>query len=77
MSFLTDEMTQGKWVDIDLQGRSRFPHAFIGPMAAAIRRYENENDRPSTDVEDALKTMAVIEAAWQSSTNSLTPIHYK
>jgi predicted dehydrogenase len=69
-------MTNGEWVDIDLQGRQRFPHAFIGPMAAAIRRYEDENDRPSTDVEDALKTMAVLEAAWNSSMNNMTPINY-
>jgi hypothetical protein len=45
-------------------------------MAAAIRRYEDENDRPSTDVEDALKTMAVLEAAWNSSMNNMTPINY-
>jgi len=69
-------MTNGEWVDIDLQGRRRFPHAFIGPMAAAIRRYEDENDRPSTDVEDALKTMAVLEAAWNSAMNNMTPINY-
>jgi len=69
-------MTNGKWIDIDLQGRSRFPHAFIGPMAAAIRRYENENDRPLTDIEDTLKTMAILESAWESSTKNLTPIRY-
>ena len=68
-------MTNGEWVDIDLQGRSRFPHAFIGPMAAAICRCENANDRPSTDVEEALKTMAILETAWQSSMN-MTPINY-
>jgi predicted dehydrogenase len=69
-------MTNGEWVDIDLQGRRRFPHAFIGPMAAAIRRYENENDQPSTDVENALKTMAILETAWKSSMNNMTPIDY-
>ena len=69
-------MTRGEWVDVDLQGRSRFPHAFIGPMAAAMRRYEDENDRPSTDVEDALKTMTVLEYAWKSSRENMTPIHY-
>jgi predicted dehydrogenase len=69
-------MTKGEWIDIDLQGRSRFPHAFIGPMAAAIRRYENDNDRPLTDIEDSLKTMAILESAWESSTKNLTPIQY-
>lgn len=69
-------MTNGEWVDIDLQGRSRFPHAFIGPMAAAIRRYENKHDLPSTDVEEALRTMTVLDAAWESSTKNMTTIHY-
>ncbi|CAF4012410.1 unnamed protein product, partial [Rotaria magnacalcarata] len=61
---------------IYLKGRSRFPHAFIGPMAAAMRRCENKNDQPLTDIEDALKTMAILEAAWKSSTNNMTPIDY-
>jgi predicted dehydrogenase len=72
----SDEITQGEWVDIDLQGQSRFPHAFIGTMAAVMRECENENERPSTSVQDALKTMAVLEAAWQSSTKNMTPIQY-
>ncbi len=70
-------MTNGEWIDIDLQGRSHFPHGFIGPMAAAIRRYENEDHRPPTNVEDALKTMVVIHAAQESSTKNITPIPYK
>ncbi|CAF0794635.1 unnamed protein product [Adineta ricciae] len=77
LQICSDKITNGEWVDIDLQQRNRFPHAFIGPMAAAIRRYENENDRPSTDIEDTLKTMAVLEAAWDSSTNNMTSISYK
>ncbi|CAF0876802.1 unnamed protein product [Rotaria sp. Silwood1] len=76
LQICSDEMTKGEWIDIDLQGRSRFPHAFIGPIAAAMRRYENKHDQPSTDIEDALKTMAIIEIAWKSWTNNMTPIHY-
>ncbi|CAF2409196.1 unnamed protein product [Rotaria sp. Silwood2] len=76
LQICSDEMTKGEWIDIDLQGRTRFPHAFIGPMAAAIRRYENQYNQPSTDVKDALKTMTIIETAWKSSTNNMTPIHY-
>jgi hypothetical protein len=45
-------------------------------MAAVMRECENENERPSTSVQDALKTMAVLEAAWQSSTKNMTPIQY-
>jgi len=59
-----------------LQGRSRFPHAFIGTMAAVMRECENENERPSTAVQDTLKTIAVIETAWKSSTENMTPIQY-
>ena len=69
-------MTRGEWIDIDLQGQSRFPHAFIGPMAAVMRECENEHERPSTAVQDALKTMAVLETAWISSTEKMLPIHY-
>jgi predicted dehydrogenase len=69
-------MTHGEWIDIDLQGRSRFPHGFIGPMAAVMREYENENERSSTSVHDALKTMKVLEVAWESSTKNMTPIQY-
>ncbi|CAF1284260.1 unnamed protein product [Adineta steineri] len=77
LQICSDKITNGEWIDIDLQGRNRFPHAFIGPMAAAMCRYENEDDRPSTDIEDALKTMTILEAAWESSTNNMTPISYK
>jgi len=45
-------------------------------MAAVMRECENENDRSSTAVQDALKTMAVLEAAWESSTKNMTPIQY-
>ncbi len=69
-------MTQGEWIDIDLQGRSRFPHAFIGPMAAVMRECENEDQIPSTTVQDALKTMAILEAAWQSSNKNMISIQY-
>ncbi|CAF3331968.1 unnamed protein product [Rotaria socialis] len=77
LQICSDEITDGKWIDIDLEARSRFPHAFIGPMAAAIRRCENKNDQPLTDIEDALKTTAILEAAWKSSTNNMTPIDYE
>lgn len=45
-------------------------------MAAVIRECENETQRPSTTVQDALKTMAVLETAWLSSTEKMLPIHY-
>jgi hypothetical protein len=45
-------------------------------MAAVMRECENENERPSTAVQDTLKTIAVIETAWKSSTENMTPIQY-
>ncbi len=50
-------------MDIDLQGRSRFPHAFIRPMTAVMREYENEKELLLTRVQNTLKMMAVINAA--------------
>jgi hypothetical protein len=51
-------------------------HAFIGPIVAAMREHENENDRPSTTVQNTLKTTAIIEAAWHSSTQNMTRIQH-
>jgi hypothetical protein len=45
-------------------------------MAAVMRECENENERPSTTVRETLKTMVVLETAWESSTKNLTPIQY-
>ncbi|CAF1442275.1 unnamed protein product [Rotaria sordida] len=75
LQICSDEITKGEWFDVDLKDRRWFPHAFIGPMAAAMRAYENKNDLPSTAVRDALKTMAILETAWESSAN-MRPIQY-
>ncbi|CAF1482193.1 unnamed protein product [Rotaria sordida] len=75
LQICSDEITKGEWFDVDLKGQRWFPHAFIGPMAAAMRAYENKNDLPSTAVRDALKTMAILETAWESSAN-MRPIQY-
>ncbi|RYG69215.1 Gfo/Idh/MocA family oxidoreductase [bacterium] len=56
------EETDG-WRSIPLQG-SWFPHAFIGPMASLMRFADGEIDRVPTGVEDAIRTMAVVEAAF-------------
>ncbi len=69
-------MTQDEWVDIDLQGRSRFPQAFIGPMVAVMCEHENENELLSTTVQNTLKTMAVLEAACHCSNQNMTRIKH-
>ena len=48
-------------------GRGRYPHAFIGSMASLMRFVEGSSDELPTRVEDALQTMAVVEAAYRDS----------
>ena len=43
-------------------------------MAAVMREYENDNDTSPIAVQDGLKTMKVLEVAWESSTKHMTPI---
>ena len=71
----SDDWTEGKWIEVDLQGRNRFPYAFIGPMAAAMHYANDFKIKPSTAVDDALKTMLVVESAWKDSVNMM-PINY-
>ena len=53
------------WTVIEPAG-SWFPDAFIGPMAAMMR-WENGLESPSTEVHDSFRTMALVEAAYASS----------
>ena len=71
----SDEWTDGEWLDVDLDGRRRFPYAFIGPMAAAMQYAQDPTMKPSTEINDALKTMLVVDAAYESSLN-MSPIKY-
>ena len=63
----------GKWESLSLEG-SWFPHAFIGTMASVMRFANGETDALPTRVEDAFKTMAAVEAAYESSARGATPI---
>jgi len=51
-----------------------FPDAFIGTMANLMRYVEGSDKTLFTSVEDAIKTMAVVEAAYESSANGATAI---
>ncbi len=64
---------ESRWEEIPLQG-SWFPHAFIGSMASVMRRANGETSELATSVEDAFKTMAVVEACYRSSERAATPI---
>lgn len=54
------------WETIDLAG-TWFPHGFIGAMAQVMRAADGEADALVTSVEDALHTMACVEAAYAAS----------
>ena len=55
-------------------GGSWYPHAFVGTMAGVMRHADDANDVPPTHVEDAARTMALVEAAYESSARGATPI---
>ena len=63
----------GPWRPLPFAG-SWYPHAFIGPMTDLMRLANGEIERLPTAVDDAIKTMAVVEAAYASSAAGATPI---
>src|SRR3546814_2578364 len=63
----------GPWEQVPLDG-AWFPDAFIGPMANLQRVAAGEDDRLATAVEDAWKTMALVEACYRSAAAPAYPI---
>jgi predicted dehydrogenase len=63
----------GPWEQVPLEG-SWFPDAFIGPMANLQRFAAGEDAVLSTHVEDAWRTMALVEAAYAAGQVPGTPI---
>jgi len=61
------------WVTQDLEG-SWFPHGFVGTMASLQRFVEGSESSVPTSVEDAINTMACVEAAYESSATGATRI---
>ena len=61
------------WEELEING-SWFPEAFIGTMASVMRYAQGETNALPTSVEDAFKTTAVVEAAYESSASGGTPI---
>ena len=70
---LLDQAEQPRWRTLDIAG-SWFPEAFIGSMASLMRRARGETSELPTSVEDAIETMATVEAAYQSSAAGGTPL---
>jgi predicted dehydrogenase len=54
------------WETVPIEG-SWFPHAFVGAMAQVMRAADGEQDALVTPVEDSIRTMACVEAAYASS----------
>ncbi|MFC6488817.1 Gfo/Idh/MocA family protein [Nitratireductor sp. GCM10026969] len=61
------------WVNVPLAG-TWFPDAFAGRMANLQRFVSGEDDTLVSSVEDAWNTMALVEAAYQSSAAPATPL---
>jgi predicted dehydrogenase len=64
------------WVQVELQG-AWFPDAFLNRMAQLQRFATGEDAELIGSVEDAWQTMALVEAAYQSSAAPATPLAAK
>ncbi len=64
------------WVNVPLKG-AWFPDAFVGRMANLQRFASGEDEDLVSSVEDAWNTMALVEAAYQSSAAPATPLAQK
>ena len=62
------------WKELPISG-NWFPDAFIGSMASLQSYVEGSSTTLPTSVEDAIGTMALVEAAYLSSEQGGTPIH--
>jgi len=60
------------WKSLDIAG-GWFPHAFIGSMAQVMLAAEGTIPQPDNSVEDAIDTMACVEAAYESSAKGGIP----
>jgi predicted dehydrogenase len=63
------------WESIPVDG-NWYPHAFIGSMGSLMDHVADPSRELPTRVEDALRTMAVVEAAYESSARGATPISF-
>jgi predicted dehydrogenase len=63
----------GEWTSVPLRG-SWFLEAFEGPMSNLQRFAAGDDSALVSPVEDALRTMAVVEACYESSMHGATPV---
>ena len=65
----------GSWERVPLRG-SWFTEAFEGPMSNLQRFVAGEDAKLVSPVDDAIKTMALVEACYRSSADGATPIDH-
>ncbi|MDH3661527.1 MAG: Gfo/Idh/MocA family oxidoreductase [Alphaproteobacteria bacterium] len=66
--------TEGtEWIAVPMSGRW-FPDAFVGVMSNLQRFAAGEDQHLPTAVDDAARTMALVEACWRSSKLGGTPV---
>jgi hypothetical protein len=53
-----------EWQDIAIEG-SWFPDGFVGTMSSLMQYLDGTSDILPTSVEDAYRTMEVVEAAYE------------
>lgn len=70
---LDDDGASAGWQQAEIHG-SWFPQAFIGTMSSLMRYADGETPHLPTSVEDAIRTMATVEAAYESSRAGGTPL---
>ncbi len=70
---ILEEGATPAWTSVRLDG-AWFPDAFVGPMASLMRYVSGESPDLPTSVEDAWRTMAVIESCYESSQGGSTPL---
>lgn len=66
-------LEKGRWQPVELRG-SWFIEAFEGPMSNLQRFVAGEDAALVSPVDDAIRTMALVEACYQSSAAGGTPI---
>lgn len=64
------------WQSMDIQG-TWFPDAFMGPMGGLQKKLEDPSFDYKNSVEDAWKTMCVVEACYKSSESGAISVDYK
>lgn len=66
-------LKEGVWTNVPINGRW-FPDGFVGVMSNLQRFAAGEDDKLITNVEDACRTMALVEACYLSDATGGTPI---